>query len=165
VKCRIGRFQLPNITNNLHLGDEILKINDRDINSIDNVISFIKQSQQAVLNITLKRLPYARVIYLSKIDRNPDLQTTTGKLNHNELIREIFGIKLKLGTTKIEKIEENGVFHKNGLKYDPNTALFDIQTLYSNLNVKIDEKDRLTKWVITEINGDYLNYHCDPEEV
>ncbi len=165
MKCRIGRFQLPNITNNLHLGDEILKINDRDINSIDNVISFIKQSQQAVLNITLKRLPYARVIYLSKIDRNPDLQTTTGKLNHNELIREIFGIKLKLGTTKIEKIEENGVFHKNGLKYDPNTALFDIQTLYSNLNVKIDEKDRLTKWVITEINGDYLNYHCDPEEV
>jgi hypothetical protein len=33
------------------------------------------------------------------------------------MIKEIFGIKLKEGTAKIEKIQENGLLFRFGLKY------------------------------------------------
>ena len=35
----------------------------------------------------------------------------------------------------------------------------------NNNYFKIDDKDRLTKWVITEINGYHINYKISSEEV
>lgn len=86
-------------------------------------------------------------------------------MGHTEILSQVFGIKLKLNTCKIEQILESGLFYKNGLKYDSNKVEFDLGINVKNTLKKPNEKDRLTKWVITEINGEYTNYKCTTEEV
>ena len=42
---------------------------------------------------------------------------------------------------------------------------FDLKTKSLNTISKSDEKKRLSKWVITNINGDFINYECPSKEV
>ena len=77
------------------------------------------------------------------------------------MIKDKFGIKLKNGTAKIEKIDQTGLFFKLGLKYDPNKVSFDLKSK----SYSTEDRDRLTKWVITEINGHFLSYHSTAKEV
>ena len=100
---------------------------------------------------------------MSNIDS--DLNSSSKQTNYSELVREIFGIKLKEGTSKIEKIEENGLLFRYGLKYDPNKVEFDLKAKGLSTISKNDEKNRLTKWVITNINGDFINFECSSKEV
>ena len=122
-----------------------------------------KNSLRPLITVKIRRLPFARVILIL------DLNSKSREANLNkelkliqkasEVIFDLFGIRLKPNTAKIEKIQEDGLFYKNGLKYDSNKVEFDILMSRANANtIKIDEKDRLTKWVITEINGDKFEY-------
>lgn len=129
---------------------------------MDKLTSNIKHLKKSILKLKLKRLPFARVITLTEINKDEFLTSTHLT---NELIKEKFGIKLKSNTTKIEKIDENGLFFKCGLKYDPNKVEFDIESANSNSKTKLYSRDRLSKWAITEINGDYVSYYCSAEEV
>ena len=73
---------------------------------------------------------------------------------------------MKHNTCKIEKSFDDGLFYKNGLKYDSNKVGYDISIANKNtLRKKSDDKERLAKWVITEINGEFINYKCSAEEV
>ena len=161
---RIGRLHSPNVGNNLHFGDEILSVDGAAITTLENLYSTIKNSKKNEFKLKLTRLPFARIISFQT-----ELATPSDSIVKENLTQEIFkekiGIRLKTNTAKIEKIEENGLFFKNGLKYSPNKVYYDLETNSFNSKSKIDEKDRLTKWVITEINGDYINYHCPAEEV
>ena len=150
--------------NNLHFGDEILSIDEISITSLENLNSNVKNSKKTEFQLKLKRLPYARIIsFRTEIDASIDSLIKDNLTQ--ETFKEKFGIKLKPNTAKIEKIDENGLFFKNGLKYNPNKVYYDLGVSSSSTKTKADEKDRLTKWVITEINGDYINYHCPVEEV
>ncbi len=100
---------------------------------------------------------------MSNIDS--DVNSSSKQTNYSEIVREIFGIKLKDGTAKIEKIEENGLLFRYGLKYDPNKVEFDLKAKGLSTISKNDEKNRLTKWVITNINGDFINFESSSKEV
>lgn len=158
--------------NKIHFGDEILSINDYLLNDIDreSFLLLAKNSTRPFITVKIKCLPYARIILIpeikkSSIETRLEQELKIVQKAHAETLLEQFGIKLKLNTAKIEKIQENGLFYRNGLKYDSNKVEFDISTLRANSTLKIDEKDRLTKWVITEINGDSINYKCTAEEI
>lgn len=129
-----------------------------------------KNSVRPLITVKIRRLPFARVILITGISKKSKEINLNKELKliqkASEVIFDLFGIRFKNNTAKIEKIQEDGLFYKNGLKYDSNKVEFDISTSRNNANtIKIDEKDRLTKWVITEINGDNLNYRCSAEEV
>ena len=162
--CRIGRLNSPNVGSNLHFGDEILNVDGTSITTLESLNSNIKNSKKAELKLKLKRLPFGRVISFQADVATPIDSIVKENLTH-EILKEKFGIRLKQNTAKIERIEESGLFIKNGLKYNPNKVYYDLETSSFNSKSKNDEKDRLTKWVITEINGDYINYHCSAEEV
>ncbi len=53
----------------------------------------------------------------------------------------------------------------NKIMLDPNKVEFDLKTKSLNTISKSDEKKRLSKWVITNINGDFINYECPSKEV
>lgn len=159
----------PTIGNYLHFGDQILAVNGEAPTDIDSLITSVKNSKNPNLNLKLKRLPYARIITISDIHceiRDDEFQINPDNEKSIEILKEKFGVKLKQNTAKIEKIYESGLFYKNGLKYDPNRVEYELQTANKlNSLKKYDEKERLTKWVITEINGDFINYRCNAEEV
>ena len=160
-----------NLLNKIHFGDEILSINDYLLNDVhkESFELLAKNSTRPMITVKLRRLPYARVILISDIKKSlknqTDYELKLVQKAHSDLLCDIFGIKLKLNTAKIEKIFENGLFFKNGLKYEPNKVGFEIQMSRTNQILKVDDKDRLTKWVITEINGDSINYKSSAEEV
>ena len=131
---------------------------------MENLNSTIKNSKKSEFKLKLKRLPFARIISF-QVEVATPIDSILKENLTQEIFKEKIGIRLKPNTAKIEKIEENGLFFKNGLKYNPNKVYYDLETNSFNSKTKIDEKDRLTKWVITEINGDYINYHCSAEEV
>ncbi len=166
---RVGRAFAQKTTSRLFLGDEILAINETAIKNAEHLIANMKKSNQPLVNIKIQRLPFARVIILSdSFKRSPLVDENSQiSINFNEVVREKFGIKLKTGTTKIEKIEENGVFFKSGLKYDPNKVRFDLnnKSFDTVSKMSLDPKNRLTKWVITAINGENLSYQCSAQEV
>lgn len=153
----------------MHFGDQILNINGEVPNDVESLLANVKNSNTPVLSLKLKRLPYARIITLLDIYteiRDDEFKTSFDNEKSLEILKEKFGLKLKQNTAKIEKIFENGLFYKNGLKYDPNKVEYDVDTINKIIpDKKYDEKERLTKWVITEINGDFINYRCSAEEV
>lgn len=151
------------LSNKIHFGDEVLSINDYIINDKDSLVGLAKCSVGPTINLKLKRLPYGRVILINNTDCA--VQESILGLSHTEILTQVFGIKLKQNTCKIEHILESGLFYKNGLKYDSNKVEFDLGINVKNTLKKPNEKDRLTKWVITEINGEYTNYKCTTEEV
>ncbi|CAF0706701.1 unnamed protein product [Brachionus calyciflorus] len=168
-KIWIGNLSSPTIGNYLHFGDQIISINGEIPNDSEILVQLIKNCKSSTINLKLKRLPYARVIIISDIHsefREDQLQVNLENSLSVEILKEKFGIKLKQNTAKIEKIYENGFFYKNGLKYDPNKVSYELEnpnkifTLKRNTN-----KERLCKWVITEINGDFINYRSDAEEI
>jgi hypothetical protein len=160
---RIGKTNFQNIKDSLHFGDEIITVNDKTIKSIDSFVKDLKKSNgHTEIKIKLKRLPFGRLISISNISLDFSNNKHT---NHLDMIKEIFGIKLKEGTAKIEKIEERGLLFQYGLKYDPNKVEFDLKTKSLNTISKSDERNRLTKWIITNINGDFINYECSAKEV
>lgn len=110
-------------------------------------------------------MPYARVILIQGIKEESPDERILG-LSHSEILQKEFGIKLKHNTCKIEKSQDDGLFYKNGLKYDSNKVGYDISIANKNtMRKKSDDKERFAKWVITEINGEFINYKCSAEEV
>jgi hypothetical protein len=145
-----------NLDNNLYFGDELISLNDQKINEI-NTIQINK-----IIVMKIKRLPYARLVILTDINKHIEKENNNqnNKL-YNEILQNKFGITLKKNTSKIEKIHENGLFYKK-LKYDANKAEYEILSNFSKSNVN---RYRLTKWVITEINGEMINYYTSSEKV
>ncbi len=98
----------------MHFGDEIISINDKSIKNIDSLVKDLKNSNgETLIKVKLKRMPFGRLISISNID----LDISSKQTNYLEMIKEIFGIKLKEGTAKIEKIQENGLLFRFGLKF------------------------------------------------
>ena len=147
------------LSNRIHFGDELLSINDYLIGDRDSFLLLAKNSIRPIINIKVKRLPHARALFISDIIESSPEELVLAQ-PHADVLQAVFGIKLKQNTSKIEKIYEDGLFFKNGLKYDSNKVEYEITA-----NVKHDERERLTKWVITEINGEFINYKCSAEEV
>lgn len=156
--------------NKIHFGDEILSINDYLLNDVqkESFQLLAKNSTRPLITVKLRRLPYARIILVSDIKKTlkeSDCEMKLVQKAHADLLSDIFGLKLKTNTAKIEKLVDGGLFYRNGLKYDANKVEFDVQLSRSAQNIKVDEKDRITKWVITEINGDSISYRSSAEEV
>jgi hypothetical protein len=125
----------------------------------------IKNSEKPLIKVKIKRLPYARCILISGITNLKDKSNIDHENKTADILYEKFGLKLKSNTSKIESIKENSIFYQAGLKYDPNRVEFDILMSKNNNCLKIEDKDRLTKWVITEINGYHINYKLSSDEV
>lgn len=167
---RIGNLFSPIIGNILHFGDQILSINGEAPSEVDGLLQMIKHSKSPVITLKMRRLPYGRVIVITDIQsflKEDQLQINLENNVCLEILKEIFGIKLKQNTAKIVKIYEDGFFFKNGLKYDPNKVSYELENTNKMFSLKrnIQNKDRLSKWVITEINGDLINYKSSAEEV
>lgn len=154
----------------MHFGDQILNINGETPEEANGLLQMIKHSKSPVISLKLRRLPYGRVIMITGIQsvlKEDQLQINLENNVSLEILKEIFGIRLKLNTAKIEKIYESGFFYKNGLKYDPNKVSYELENTNKmfTLNRSSQNKDRLSKWVITEINGDLIYYKSSAEEV
>lgn len=109
-----------------------------------------------MLTVTLRRMPYAKEIKISNIDQK--LRKKVADANHDvslEIFNKFFGINLKYNTTKIEKIVDNGLFYKSGLTFHPCRIEY-MQNFENNYK---------SKWVITEINGEFVDYLCSTKTV
>jgi len=152
------------LSNKIHFGDEILSINDYLITDKEGLLQLVRSTVQPYINIKIKRLPFARVIFIQNVSEAAPDEIVLG-LSPEEILAKSFGIKLKHNTCKIEKIIEEGLFYRHGLKYDSNKVEYDLCLSNRTTVRKSEVKERLTKWVITEINGEYISYKCIGEEV
>lgn len=167
---RIGNLSSPTIGNFLHFGDQILSINGESPSEVDALLQMVKNSKSPIFTLKLRRLPYGRVIMITDIHSvitEDQLMINLENSVSLEILKDTFGIKLKQNTAKIEKIYENGLFYKNGLKYDPNKVSYEVENTNKIFTLKRNNqnKERLSKWVITEINGDLISYKSSAEEV
>jgi len=152
------------LSNKIHFGDELLSINDYLISDRESLGQLGRSSVQPYINIKIKRLPFARAILIQNVSEAAPDEVALG-LSPEEILVRSFGIKLKHNTCKIERSLEDGLFYRHGLKYDSNKVEYDLCVSSRTTVRKSDEKERLTKWVITEINGEYISYKCSAEEV
>ncbi len=126
---------------------------------MNTIISINKDTS---LNLLIKRLPYARAIFIPITIPNPNtLPSFDGKyIKH---VKSILGIKLDASKPRIEKIDENGAVYKNGLRFNPNRFSYDLAVKNEFDEDLSDDKNRLTTWTFTEINGNpiSLSSNCD----
>ncbi|RNA41617.1 hypothetical protein BpHYR1_003988 [Brachionus plicatilis] len=167
---KIGNLSSPTIGNFLHFGDQILSINGESPNDVDGLLQMVRYSKSPIFTLKLRRLPYGRVIMITDIHSvitEDQLQINLENSVSLEILKDTFGLKLKQNTAKIEKIYDNGFFYKNGLKYDPNKVSYELENSNKIFTLKRNNqnKERLSKWVITEINGDLINYRSSAEEI
>jgi hypothetical protein len=157
-------FKSQNSYRNLYIGDIIISINgSENLNKLKNLFDLIDKCKNQDICLKIKRLPFARAIFISLV--NESFPAIDGKYN-NKHVKSILGIKLDANKPRFEKIEENGLVYKNSLRFSPNSYLVDLM-VKENIDLKssIDEKNRLTTWTFTEINGNLVSQSTNSDKV
>ena len=157
-------FKSQNSNRSIYIGDLIISINgNENLNKLKNVHDFINECKNQDICVKIKRLPFARVIFIPLV--NSDVPTIVGKYN-NKHVKSILGIKLDADKPRFEKIDESGLVYKNSLRFFPNSYLLDLMVKESiDLKSNFNEKSQLTTWTFTEINGILVNQSTNSDKV
>lgn len=165
----VGFYDIDNKTNikNLKLGDRIIKVNDKDINNIEEMVDIIDNSKNNTLNLTIIRnekeikttleLEYTNNVYKTGIyvkDKiigigsisfiNPENQTYAA-LGH-EVIESYSNTKVEVKDGKIYASDVTGIKKSTNSKTGEKEAKINKEIVYGNI-----EKNT--------ISGIYGTYH------
>ena len=156
-----NRFTSSGLHRSLYIGDLIVSVNNETINTLKYLQDFVDRCKSEDICLKIKRLPFARVIFIPL--GNSLVDAADNKINSKH-VKSILGIKIETSKPRIEKIEENGLVYKNSLRFNPNSYLLDLM-MKEKVEVKLtnDEKSQLTTWTLTEINGNIVSQssNCD----
>ncbi len=141
----------PNLSTALQIGDLVESINDTRLTTMKELLLVMEMLNAKAINLKIKRLPFARIIFL------PEYQIQNAKLlaqkKFNKYVKAELGIKLDSNKPAcITNISQNGVVYRMGLKYNPNRVEYDLISMNIGNGPKTS-RNLLTTWSLTEING------------
>ena len=157
---RIAGLASTNNTQKVYVGDMIISVNNEKITKLQELQALVfKCKNNETICLQIKRLPFARAIFIPMAKQ--DLVVNTKYCNKH--VKSILGLKLETNRARIEKIDENGLVYKSGLRFSPNSYLFDLVLRDKQQQQQQDLNNRLTTWTLTEINGNPISYtiNCD----
>ncbi|XP_056004609.1 uncharacterized protein LOC125657945 isoform X7 [Ostrea edulis] len=95
----------PRLSDKVHIGDQLLKINDKKVKNSTDAQRMYKIAEETV-TLTVHRLPYAQVIAI-----------------HRQENKQPIGIQREGGTSKIVYVDPNGLAAKHGLQQRARSVL------------------------------------------
>ncbi|XP_061186117.1 serine/arginine repetitive matrix protein 1-like isoform X3 [Saccostrea echinata] len=95
----------PRLSDKLHIGDQLLKINDKKVKNSADAQRMYKSGEETVV-LTVHRLPYAQVIAI-----------------HRQENKQPIGIQREGGTSKIVYVDPNGLAAHHGLQQRARSVL------------------------------------------
>lgn len=102
----------PRLNDKIHIGDQLLKINDKRVKNSADAQKMYKSAEDSVI-LTVQRLPYAQVIAI-----------------HRQETKQPIGIQRDGGTSKIVYVDPNGLAAKHGLQQRARSVLVGSEFCY-----------------------------------
>ncbi|XP_055881675.1 uncharacterized protein LOC106061045 isoform X1 [Biomphalaria glabrata] len=106
--CIVGWNQkdFPSLHGKLHIGDILISVNNVEVTSLESAQKLLKQPNPSKVDVTLQRMPYAKVFAIRKNTEGQSL-----------------GIKREGGTGEIVYVDPNGLAAQHGLTQHANCSI------------------------------------------